>query len=157
MWGAVSTLPWLQALPYLLPSSLLTHFREKPSQVLCPHGLWEFNVVQMSPYPKLLYRLAAVAAAAKSLQLCLALCNPMDCSLPGSPVHGICQGRVLEWVAIAFSVYRLNTILINIYRVFYRQMFSLFKTCMEIQGTFNFKRNLVKEQKGLILTNFKTL
>ena len=41
MWGAVSTLPWLQALPYLLPSSLLTHFREKPSQVLCPHGLWE--------------------------------------------------------------------------------------------------------------------
>ena len=40
---------------------------------------------------------------------------------------------------------RLNTILINIYWVFYRYMVSLFKTCMEIQGKFNFKRNLVKE------------
>ena len=29
--------------------------------------------------------------------------DPMDCSLPGSSVHGICQARVLEWVAIAFS------------------------------------------------------
>ena len=43
------------------------------------------------------------AAAAKSLQLCLTLCNPMDCSLPGSSVHGIVHARVLEWVAIAFS------------------------------------------------------
>ena len=43
------------------------------------------------------------AAAAKSLQLCLALSDPMDCSLPGSPVHGIFQARVLEWGAIAFS------------------------------------------------------
>ena len=38
-------------------------------------------------------------------QLCLALHNPMDCSLPGSSIHGIFQARVLEWVAIAFSVY----------------------------------------------------
>ena len=35
------------------------------------------------------------------------LSDPMDCSLPGSSVHGICQARVLEWVAIAFSVRRL--------------------------------------------------
>ena len=34
---------------------------------------------------------------------CLTLCNPMDCSLPGSPVPGILQARVLEWVAISFS------------------------------------------------------
>ena len=33
--------------------------------------------------------------------------DPMDCSLPGSSVHGIFQARVLEWVAIAFLVYRL--------------------------------------------------
>ena len=39
----------------------------------------------------------------KLLQLCLTLCNPMDCSLPGSSVHGIFQARVLEWGAIAFS------------------------------------------------------
>ena len=37
-------------------------------------------------------------------QLCPTLCNPMDCSLPGSSVHGILQARVLERVAIAFSV-----------------------------------------------------
>ena len=36
-------------------------------------------------------------------QLCPALCNPMDCSLPGSSVHGILQARILEWVAIFFS------------------------------------------------------
>ena len=36
-------------------------------------------------------------------QLCPTLCDPMDCSLPGSSVHGIFQARVLEWVAISFS------------------------------------------------------
>ena len=43
------------------------------------------------------------AAAAKLLQSCPTLCDPVDCSLPGSSVHGICQARVLEWGAIAFS------------------------------------------------------
>ena len=37
------------------------------------------------------------------LQSCPALCNPMDCSRPGSSVHGILQTRVLEWVVISFS------------------------------------------------------
>ena len=41
---------------------------------------------------------AAIGAA-----MCPTLCDPMDCSLPGSPVHGILQARVLEWVAISFS------------------------------------------------------
>ena len=36
-------------------------------------------------------------------QSCLNLCDPMDCSLPGSSIHGIFQARVLEWVAISFS------------------------------------------------------
>ena len=36
-------------------------------------------------------------------QLCLTLCNPMDCSLPGFSVHGTSQARILEWVAISFS------------------------------------------------------
>ena len=47
--------------------------------------------------------LSAAAAAAKSLQLCLTLCNPIDGSPPGSPVPGILQARTLEWVAISFS------------------------------------------------------
>ena len=44
-----------------------------------------------------------LAAAAKSLQLCPTLCNPIDGSPPGSPVPGILQARTLEWVAISFS------------------------------------------------------
>ena len=45
----------------------------------------------------------AAAVAAKSLQSCPTLCNPIDGSPPGSPVPGILQARVLEWGAIAFS------------------------------------------------------
>ena len=45
--------------------------------------------------------LAFDCVCAKMLQLCLTLCNPMDCSLPGSSVHGIFQARILEWVAIS--------------------------------------------------------
>ena len=45
----------------------------------------------------------AAAAAAKSLQSCPTLCNPIDSSPLGSPVPEILQARILEWVAIAFS------------------------------------------------------
>ena len=45
----------------------------------------------------------AAAAAAKSLQSCLTLCDPIDSSPPGSPIPGILQARTLEWVAISFS------------------------------------------------------
>ena len=46
---------------------------------------------------------AAAAAAAKLLQSCPTLCDPIDSSPPGSPVAGILQARTLEWVAISFS------------------------------------------------------
>ena len=45
----------------------------------------------------------AATADAKSLQLCLTLCDPIDGSPPGSPIPGILQARTLEWVAISFS------------------------------------------------------
>ena len=45
----------------------------------------------------------AAAAAAKLLQSCPTLCDPIDGSPPGSPVPGILQARTLEWVAISFS------------------------------------------------------
>ena len=44
-----------------------------------------------------------VRAAAKSLQSCPTLCDPVDGSPPGSPVPGILQARTLEWAAISFS------------------------------------------------------
>ena len=51
----------------------------------------------------LAYNYTAAAAAAKSLQLCLTLCDPIDGSPPGSPVPGVLQVRTLEWVVISFS------------------------------------------------------
>ena len=47
-----------------------------------------------------------IAAAAKSLQSCPTLCNPIDGSPPGSPVPGIPQVRTLEWVAISFNAWK---------------------------------------------------
>ena len=45
-----------------------------------------------------------VCACARSVtQSCPILCDPMDCRLPGSSVHGIFQARILEWVAISYS------------------------------------------------------
>ena len=48
-----------------------------------------------------------VKSESEVAQSCLTLSNPMDCSLPGSSIHGIFQARVLEWGAIAFSMYSL--------------------------------------------------
>ena len=53
----------------------------------------------------LLKRSLFAAAAAKSLQLCPTLCDPIDGSPPGSPVPGILKARTLKWVAISFSNY----------------------------------------------------
>ena len=58
---------------------------------------------------ELLSSTRAAAAAAKSLQSCLTLCNPIDGSPPGSVDPGIFQARILEWVAIAFSATRAGT------------------------------------------------
>ena len=43
------------------------------------------------------FAMVLAAAAAKLLQSCPTLCDPMDCSLPGSSIHGVFQARVLEW------------------------------------------------------------
>ena len=56
-------------------------------------------VLQFNHFSKIYY-ISCCCLVTKS---CLTLCYPMDCSLPGSSVHGISQARVLEWVAISFS------------------------------------------------------
>ena len=53
--------------------------------------------------PRWMIILAAGASAAKSLQSCPTLCDPIDGSPPGSPILGILQARTLEWAAISFS------------------------------------------------------
>jgi len=54
-----------------------------------------------------------VKSESELAQSCPTLSDPMDCSLPGSSVHGICQARVLEWGAIAFSVCEATITLIT--------------------------------------------
>ena len=56
-----------------------------------------------SSWPRNQTHISATATAAKSLQSCPTLYNPIDSSPPGSPVPGILQARILEWVAISFS------------------------------------------------------
>ena len=76
---------------------LLNHPETIPHPL--PH-LWKNGLPQNQPLvPK---SLATAAAAAKSLQSCPTLCNPIDGSPPGSPVPGILQARILEWGATAF-------------------------------------------------------
>ena len=70
--------------------------------------IFKVNLSANFPYSTLwmkffLYTSLYVAAAAKSLQLCLTLCDPIDGSPRGSSVPGILQARILEWVAISFS------------------------------------------------------
>ena len=55
-------------------------------------------------------------------QSCLTLSDPMDCSPPGSSVHGIFQARVLEWGAIAFSDTHAHIYVINILYIVYTYM-----------------------------------
>ena len=52
----------------------------------------------------ILYYKASDGGGGLVAQSCPTLCNPMDCSPPGSSLHGILQTRILEWVAISFSI-----------------------------------------------------
>ena len=61
---------------------------------------WLLKITEM--YPIMILE-AAATAAAKSLQSCPTLCDPIDGSPPGSPVPGILQARTLEWAAVSFS------------------------------------------------------
>ena len=72
------------------------------------HGIFQARVLEWGTiaFSQILLarsRLLIHAAAAKSLQSCPTLCDPVDGSPPGSPVPGILQARTLEWVAISFS------------------------------------------------------
>ena len=80
--------------------SLLQHHSSKASILWCS----AFFMVQLThPYVTTGKTIDLTAAAAKFLQLCPTLCDPIDGSPTGSPVPGILQARTLEWVAISFS------------------------------------------------------
>ena len=88
----------------------LEHGGILPPSVLCLYFYWNkigsllvSKAPQTSPFGSIFVFPAAVAAAGKSLQSCPTLCDPVDGSPPGSPIPGILQARILEWVAISSS------------------------------------------------------
>ena len=74
--------------------------RRQPTRLLCP---WDSSGKNTGVGCHFLLQCMKVKSESEVTQLCPTLRNPVDCSLPGSSVHGIFQARVLEWVAIAFS------------------------------------------------------
>jgi len=99
--GLIFRMIWLDLLAVQgTLKSLLQHHSSKAS--ILQHSA--FFTVQLSlPYMTTGKTIALTAAAAKWLQSCPTLCDPIDGSPPGSPVPGILQARTLEWVAISFS------------------------------------------------------
>ena len=83
-----------QPTPVFLPGKF---HGQKSVEGYSPEGHRELDTTELTEHT------AAAAAAAKSLQLCPTLCDPIDGSPSGSPIPGILQVRTLEWVAISFS------------------------------------------------------
>ena len=63
----------------------------------------EAGIISYSLYPWILAHPVYLECVCVCAQSCLRVCNPVDCSLPGSSAHGIFQARILEWVAISSS------------------------------------------------------
>ena len=98
----IETLSWdLAGGPVVknLPSNAGSESSIPGGRTKIPHVTEQLNPCTMTTEAQVL----AAAAAAKSLQLCLTLCDPIDGSPPGSPVPGILQARTLEWVAISLA------------------------------------------------------
>ena len=89
--------PWIPLLPPVIMVTPLS----SPSGVCTPSVPSQQNSLQENG--KRLVSFSKHMCACSATQLYLTLCDPMDCSPPGSSVHGILQARILEWVAIPFS------------------------------------------------------
>ena len=74
--------------------------RQQPTRLRCP---WDSPGKNTGEGCHFLLQCMKVKSESEVAQSCPTLRDPMDCSLPGSSVHGIFQARVMEWVAIAFS------------------------------------------------------
>ena len=79
---------------------------QQPTRLPCP---WDSPGKNNGVGCHLFLQCMKMKSASEVPQSCPTVCDPMDCSLPGSSIHGIFQARVLEWGATAFSEYRLRT------------------------------------------------
>ena len=109
------------ALLLLLPSRfsrvrLCATYRQQPTRLPCP---WDSPGKNTGVGCHFLFQCMKVKSESEGTQSCPTLSDPMDCSLPGSSVHGIFQARVLEWRAIAFSGLSAYRHIIKIYLAIY--------------------------------------
>ena len=82
-----------------MPDSVRPH-RRQPTRLLCP---WDSPGKNTGVGCHFLLQCRTVKSESEVSQSCPTLSDPMDCSLPGSSLHGILQARILKWVAISFS------------------------------------------------------
>ena len=80
--------------------------RQQPTRLLCP---WDSPGKNTGMGCRFLLQCMKMKSESEVAQSCLTLRDPMDCSLPGSSIHGIFQARVLEWVDIAFSIFPVTS------------------------------------------------
>ena len=92
-----------------------------PGRLLCPRDSPGKNTV-VGCHFLLQWQSMKWSECSEVAQSCPTPCDPLDCSLPGSSVHGIFQARVLVWVAVSFSNYKLfiNLFLMDMHIIFYR-------------------------------------
>ena len=83
----------------VVSNSMRPH-RWQPTRLPCP---WDSPGKNTGVGCHFLLQCMKVESESEVTQSCLTLNDPMDCSLPGSSIHGIFQARTLEWVAISFS------------------------------------------------------
>ena len=102
IWSAAAA----AAVASVVSNSVRPH-RQHPTRLLCP---WDSPGKNTGVGCHFLLQCMKVKSESEVAQSCPTLSDPMVCSLPGSSVHGIFQARVLEWVAIAFSLFGLETI-----------------------------------------------
>ena len=79
--------------------------RYQPTKLPCP---WDSPGKNTGVGCHFLLQCMKVKSESEVVQLCPTLHDPVDCNLPGSLVHGILQARVLEWGAIAFSIFTIS-------------------------------------------------
>ena len=125
--------------------------RQKPTRLCRP---WDSPGKNIGVGCHFLLQCMKVKSESEVAQSCLTLCDPMDCSLQGSSIHGIFQARVLEWVAIAFpiSLTRLKPLTMwittNCGKFFKRWKYQTTFTCL--------LRNLCAGQEAIVRTRHGT-
>ena len=103
----------------------------QPTRLLCP---WDSPGKNTGVGCHFLLQCMKVESERQVAQSCLTLSNPMDCSLPGSSIHGIFRATVLEWGAIAFSLW-------DYVLIFFLHILSC---CLQCVNALSFKRLKVK-------------